>query len=142
MGSVTEERYINEMLQMREEVLIKKAIYYFLLPAVLIGILAYLFPYVFAVIPTHFTQICACDYFYREKTEYYLLLDYKDDYLSLIFINEMMSSIYSFAYFAALLIMIYRIRHINDDTLVKQECFFIVTSWLFLSILTLSIFVS
>lgn len=74
-GSVTEERYIKEMLAMREEVLIKKGVLYFLLPAVFVGILAYIFPYVFAVTPTHFTEICACDYFYRPKTNYYLILD-------------------------------------------------------------------
>lgn len=53
-----------------------------------------------------------------------------------------MMSLYEFAYFAVLLMMIYRIRHINDDTLVKQECSLIVTSWLSISILTLSVFVS
>lgn len=127
---------------MREEVLIKKGVLFVLLPALFIGMLAYFFPYVFAVTPTHFTEICACEYYYRDRTNYYLILDDSDDYIAIIGTNMLMMSLYEFAYFAVLLGMIYRIRHINDDTLVKQECAMIVTSWLSLSILTLSTFVA
>ena len=52
---MVEERYIIEMLAMREEALLKKGVFYFLLPAVVVGLLAYFFPYVFAFTPTHFT---------------------------------------------------------------------------------------
>ena len=47
-----------------------------------------------------------------------------------------MNSLYEFVFFLLLLFMIWRIRHINDDTLVKQECAMIVFSWLSVSTLS------
>jgi hypothetical protein len=36
--------------------------------------------------------------------------------------------------------MIYRIRHINDETLIKRECAFIVGVWIFFSFFNLVCF--
>lgn len=75
------------MLSMREEVLIKKGVMYFLLPSALLGLTAYFFPYVYAITPTHFTQICLCQ-FYQRKDTFYLILNGVDDYLKIIAINS------------------------------------------------------
>ncbi len=44
---------------------------------------------------------------------------------------------YDFVFFLLLLHMIYRIRHINDDTLIKRECFVIIAIWLNLALISL-----
>ena len=51
-----------------------------------------------------------------------------------------MTSLVEFAYFVVLLRMIYRIRHINDDTLIKRECAAIVAIWLNLALFSLIAF--
>jgi uncharacterized RDD family membrane protein YckC len=124
---------------MREEVLIKKGVMYFLLPSALLGLTAYLFPYVYAITPTHFAQICVCQ-FYRRTDTFYLIFNGVDDYLNIIAINSTMVSLYEFTFFLLLLRMIYRIRHINDDTLIKRECFVIIAIWLNLALFTLIAF--
>lgn len=61
--SVNEETYIKEMMNLREEVLIKKGTLYALLPSTILGILANFYPYVFAFLPSHFTQFCICKFY-------------------------------------------------------------------------------
>lgn len=61
--SVNEETYIQDMMNLREEVLIKKGTLYALLPATILGIFANFYPYVFAFLPSHFTQFCICKFY-------------------------------------------------------------------------------
>lgn len=53
------------MQNMREDVLIKKGVIYFLIPSALLGLAAYFFPYIAAITPTHFVQICMCQFYQR-----------------------------------------------------------------------------
>ena len=66
VGSIEEHHYIKEMLILKEEVLIKKGLLYFVAPAFLLGCLGFCFPYVFAILPSHLCQVCACMFFCRE----------------------------------------------------------------------------
>jgi hypothetical protein len=52
-NTVNEETYIREMMDLREEVMIKKGFIYAILPAMVLGILGNFFPYVFAFCPSH-----------------------------------------------------------------------------------------
>lgn len=54
--------------------------------------------------------------------------------MSLILINETSSAVFNGFFFFILIWMIYKIRHIVDDTLVKNECAYVVTVWIFMSI--------
>ena len=107
------------MLRMREDVLIKKGVIYFLIPSALLGFAAYFFLYVAAITPKHFFQICVCQFYRREHT-FYLFLNSSEVKQNIVAINITMTSLVKFAYFVVLLRMIYRIRHINDDTLIKR----------------------
>jgi hypothetical protein len=137
--SVVEHRYIRDMLNLREEVLIKKGLLYFVLPAFILGILGYIFPYVFAFLPSHLVQVCTCTFFCRDWGHPFLNEDARS-YYQIVLINVTSMTVTQFIYYTILLFMIYRIRHIDDETLIKRECAAIVGMWILFSSVNLVCF--
>lgn len=130
------------MQQLREEVLIRKGLCYFLLPAFLAGVIAIFFPYFFAFLPVHMGNICICSYFNNLAcgSPHYLIMKSKESFYVLQAINLVAVYIINFAFFVILLFMIYKIRHINDETLVGRECSYVIGLWMFTSITNFAAF--
>ena len=53
------------MTALREETLIRKGFYYFLLPSLAIGIIGIFIPFVYVVVPLHESDLCLCAFFSR-----------------------------------------------------------------------------
>ena len=60
---VNDLEYINKMTSLREEILIKKGLLYFLLPAIIEGFLGCFLPVFYVVIPVHEADFCLCSFF-------------------------------------------------------------------------------
>jgi hypothetical protein len=68
--------YIREMTLLREEVLLRKGLCYFLLPCFLIGLIAFWSPFVYVMIPVHESDMCICSYYWKmycTDKEYFFL---------------------------------------------------------------------
>lgn len=128
-----EQFYIKEMLQLREEVLIRKGFFYFLLPSIIAGIIGAFFPYFFVFLPVHIMgNLCICNYFHELACgeSYFLFLKSQDSYFVMQFINLFAVYFTTFGFLLVLIFMIYKIRHINDDTLIKKECAYVIGLWI------------
>jgi hypothetical protein len=54
---------VKRMTSLREEVLIRKGITYFLIPSIVLGILALFCPGIYSIIPVHESDFCLCYFF-------------------------------------------------------------------------------
>jgi hypothetical protein len=133
-GSIQEQLYIKEMQGINEDVLIRKGFYKFTLPMLILGFLGYWFPYIYALLPSHFVQMCTCMFFCRDYN--YAIFDKTDEkgsYESVLFINAFSMSLISVMIYSILLTMIHRIRNIEDETFIKRECAAIAFLWCVMS---------
>lgn len=117
--------YIKKMTALREENLIHKGILYFLLPSFTLGILGMLNPCFFVLIPLQESEVCLCRF--KCGPGYWLN---QATYCDFLLGNKVMFEIFNWIFLFVLLMKIYRIRHINDETLIKQECVVIFGVWL------------
>lgn len=127
--------YLVQMESLQENYILKKLVIW-LTPCLLIGLLGLLLPFFYAILPVHAADICLCS-FYAEKIKdgrAYVALT-QNDFVFLEVLNLLSQLGVNFAFLFALIWMVYKIRHINDDTQIKMECSVIVAWWLTLSIL-------
>lgn len=125
------------MTSLREENLIYKGFLYFLLPSCIWGIFGIFFPAIYTIIPVHESDICLCSFFEKAANPNhwnYILLKQGQSYFPYRNVNTVAFFFVNWLFMMALIQMIYRIRHIHDETLIKNECLWIVAIWIFLSI--------
>lgn len=122
-------KYIKEMKQLREEVLLKKFFIYFVAPALVFSVLGCYFPYVYAMLAVNESDMCICSYFNDQHQAHSVFLhidttyeDVQNEYTTLQFINLATSKFWNLLIIGSIFYMMYRIRYIKDDTLVKREC--------------------
>jgi hypothetical protein len=58
-----EKEQVKKMTNLREEVLLKKGIAYFLIPSIILGIMALFLPGIYSIVPVHESDICLCYFF-------------------------------------------------------------------------------
>ena len=121
------------MTELREETLIYKGFWYFIVPSIILGILGGLWPIFYVILPVHETDICLCSFNEKRVFDEESFPAYK------------LTSIISFLVFnwiflVTLLIKIYRIRHIHDETLIKREGTVILGVWILFSIAQYALF--
>lgn len=121
--------YIKKMSNLREEVLIRKGFLYFLLPAIIEGILGCFVPIVYIFIPVHEADFCLCSFFEIPRINEGRALLNSNTFETFKAINTMVFLGLNWIFLVLLLLKIYRIRHINDETLIKRECAAIVGAW-------------
>jgi len=63
----------------------------------------------------------------------FFILKTRESYYVLQFINILAVFFVNWAFLLVLVVMIYRIRHIEDDSLIKKECVVIVAWWVSLT---------
>ena len=133
---------MREMQQLREEDLIKRSLLFFLLPMVVIGLLGCRFPYVYAVLPVHETDMCICSFFetmyYDDKS--YLLLKTDQSFAVIQTLNIITFLVSNWLFLVVLLWMIFKIRHIEDETLIKWESVCLISTWTIFSFLQYVLF--
>ena len=115
------------------------------LPWISFGILGLFFPYCYAFLPVHESSICICSFYYDalvENFHYYLFLDREGTYAALTTINILSFYSLNFFFLLALTIMVWRIRKIDDDTMIKSECTTIVILWCFIAAIQYGFFIA
>lgn len=104
----------------------------FLCPFWVLSVLALFSPLAFSILPLHGADICLCLFFDHKaesKWRKYPVLT-TDSYQTLQVVSTL--SLYSFGYavIIAFVHAVYKIRHLNDNTLISRECMFVVGWWL------------
>jgi hypothetical protein len=121
------------MTDLREETLIRKGFWYFILPSIILGLIACFVPEVYMLLPVHETDTCLCSFGSQES----LLANY----FGVFKLTSILSFlVFNWSILMVLLVKIFRIRNINDETLIKKECSLIVGVWTFFSILQYALF--
>jgi hypothetical protein len=113
------------MTKLKEDVLVRNFFLYLILPFLLISLLGFRFPYVYVMLAVNETDMCMCSYFENYSDHRYLILNNQSSneaFMSLSMINLTTTRLWMFACVLAMTVMIYRIRHIQDETLIKKEC--------------------
>jgi hypothetical protein len=105
-----------------------------LLPFQVVGLLGIFFPWVFALVPVYASEICLC-HFYSVKAHDPDKFHYLGDGLmtAMQITNVFSFNLMNFFFLYCMIFMVYKIRHINDCTMIKQECTVICLWWLFIS---------
>lgn len=110
-------------------------------PGLVIGFLGFFMPFFYAILPVHGADICLCQ-FYNEKIshqKHYAALT-QNSFTTLYSLNQISLFVVNFVFMVALIAMVNKIRHINDDTKIKMECSIIVAWWMLLNIVQFSIY--
>ena len=114
----TEELYLRNIAALSETKLIIRALKWFVLPWFMVGVLSCLFPYVYAFVPVHMSEICICNFFAKaaDGDKNYIVMETLLSYSVLSGIS--MVSFYTTNFVLALILiyMVYKIRMIHDDT--------------------------
>lgn len=103
---------------------------YFILPSMILGVVACFVPAVYALLPVHETDICLCSF--NESSDYLLINQKNFGYYKLT--NTILFLVFNWIFLATLLHKIYKIRHIHDETLIKKECMVIVGIFIVFSV--------
>lgn len=77
-----------------------------------------------------------------EHFSYYLFLDREGTYAALTTINILSFYSLNFFFLLALTIMVWRIRKIDDDTMIKSECTSIVILWCLFAVIQYGFFIA
>lgn len=106
-------------------------------PFALLGILACFFPYIYIFIPDAESDLCICSYYNAmydlSNPSHYLLMN-DNSYPIMKTINTFMLFGVNWIFLVGLLIMLFKIRHIEDETMIKRECVIIVGVWVFVQV--------
>lgn len=105
-------------------------------PLYLTGLLGFFFPWVYAFVPVHASEICLCSFYNKQATgerTYPFLKDYM--LIPLLEINQVSFYVVNFLFMLALIWMVNKIRHIHDNTYISRECSVIVFWWMLCSFL-------
>ena len=132
------------MAKLQENALLWACFRYFQLPFFILGFLGFFFPYVYAFVPVHEANLCICSFYNKliNQNRHYAIMQTDASFAVLQAINVLSFYSVNFIFLFTLLWMVYKIRHINDDTKIKAECATIVLLWLFISIWQYAVFVS
>jgi hypothetical protein len=103
---------------------------YFLLPCLVLGVLGVFFPFVYAVIPAHNSNLCI----YRLKQSQWAVSLFNVPTNDLLLLNTIIFYLLNWVFLLAIYFMLYRIRHIKDKLQVKQEMTYTVGVWTVFSI--------
>lgn len=112
------------MSQLREEVLIKKGLFYWMLPNLIFGLLGSFFPLVSILIPVHEEAQCLCSFyntFYPGPPydSYFPVITNTTRYLKLRGFNLCVFIVLNWLFLALLANMVFRIRMIHDEAMIK-----------------------
>ena len=126
---------MNKIRDLDEAKLIRKGLFCFF-PLLAFGVLAIFYPYVYAFLPVDETELCVCS-FYKILADKgkgtFLVLNRPEQYNTLQLINNTSFYILNWIVLALLIWMVYKIRKMDDETLIKKETVTIVAIWLFAS---------
>jgi len=127
---------IKEMEKLKEGNLIKKALLFVFLPWSLIGVLGCFFPFVYAFVPSSQGTTCICSFYqdmYTSGHDYFVVLHPGPGsnlyYEIILQINMTAFALLNWLFVTFLIIMVFSIRRVSDQTLTKRECRAITVLW-------------
>jgi hypothetical protein len=88
--------------------MINRGMLFFILPSILLGVLSWFFPYIYAFLPVPNSEICLCTYFWTDSYDIF----FKKDYYVLVSINVTCYYGVNLMFMLLLIIMVWRIRRI------------------------------
>ena len=100
------------MKKLKEGVLVRKFLFYVMLPSLTVTILGFFFPYVYAMLAVNDAEVCICSYFLANAERDFLLLETKKSFYVLEILNQVTSKCWMLVFVLIMTVMIYRIRHI------------------------------
>ena len=124
------------MEKLKEGNLIKKALLFVFLPWSLIGVLGCFFPFVYAFVPSSQGTTCICSFYqdmYTSGHDYFVVLHPGPGsnlyYEIILQINMTAFALLNWLFVTFLIIMVFSIRRVSDQTLTKKECRAITVLW-------------
>jgi hypothetical protein len=126
------------MTELREETLIKKGFWYFIFPSFILGILGAVTPWIYMLLPVHETDICLCSF--TDSSTFFYDGSLSKHFKAFKLVSIIAFLVFNWIFLTTLLIKIYRIRHIHDETLIKRECAVILGVWILFSIAQYALF--
>lgn len=113
---------LSKLSFLKESQLLRKTGFYFLLPSLLLGVLALASPLIYMIVPVYETYQCY-EYYNLDSTKCYIL---EANLCIFYFINWSQTLI--------LVLLLYKIRNVKDELNLKNELFIIIGIWLFFSL--------
>lgn len=94
-------------------------------------------PFVYAWLPVHEAAVCLCSFFESKLESSWRKYPFltNDDFVFLESVNSIIYYVFNYLIILCLVLMVNKIRHINDDTKIKMECSWIVAWWLLISMI-------
>ena len=140
---ISDKQYIADMMQLKEETLLRKSIQYFLIPSILLGAIGCYFPYVYAMLPGNESDLCVCSFFQAMKSGQrdFPILKSRTSYPIITILNALTTMTWEFGSNVLLLSMVYKIRHIQDDTMIKLECVVFTLLMVFIDLIIYLIYI-
>jgi Na+/H+ antiporter NhaB len=145
---ITENQVDNQLIgQMNSfqelQLLTRVALYE--VPFFILGVLGCFFPWLYGFLPVHATEICLCSFYSKQqdpKTRYSPLFLHAEDFNALVIINQLSFYLCNLLFLLLLILMINRIRHINDNSMIKEECAVVCGWWVLCSTVQYTCFIS
>ena len=102
-------------------------------PLAALGVFGCFFPWVYTVIPVSRSGICLCNFYTLQAIGNRSFWFLNDSYLpTMQLVNQLSIYLVNFAFLFALVFMVHKIRHINDNTQIRNECTVVVAWWIFI----------
>ena len=102
-------------------------------PLAALGVFGCFFPWVYTVIPVSRSGICLCNFYTLQAIGNPSFWFLNASYLpAMQLVNQLSIYVVNFGFLFALVFMVHKIRHINDNTQIRNECTVVVAWWIFI----------
>lgn len=118
----------ERLKKLQEWNLMRTGIIWFLIPSLILGVLSIFFPTIYAIIPAHESGSCIC-HLQHDSLMVYEIQNWQ--VTSMLLINTVMFYGVNWIFLVVNIMMLFRIRHINDKLWVRKEMGAIVVVWTF-----------
>ena len=122
-----DQSYKRELNNLKEKTLLCKGFLFFILPFTVFSIFGIAYPYVFALVPAHESEICLCSFPATSNNAQTFNL--------LKTINTVMFFFVNWMFLLALLCINYKIRHVKSNLSIVTEMTIIVAIWIIFCII-------
>ena len=105
---------------LKEHRILLKSLIVFL-PLAFFGLLAIFFPVLYAIFPVQESELCVCSFWtmYDNESAAFLIDPTPKAFATLLLVNTISFYVVNFVALLAMVIMVWRIRHTDDDTFLR-----------------------
>lgn len=108
-----------------------KTLFKYLAPWWFLGFLGLFSPLIYSLLPVHGADICLCVFFQIQANSSWRALPAltTTDYSAFLVINILSVYVVNYTLIFIFVLAVYKIRHVKDNTLIRNECAVIVFYW-------------